>query len=58
MTRSPARDRAALPDAYEALHKGFGWQVPEDFNIAHVCARRWAQARDGEDVTTPPLDFA
>ncbi|NBR30716.1 MAG: STAS/SEC14 domain-containing protein [Sphingomonadaceae bacterium] len=21
-------------------------------------ARRWAQARDGEDVTTPPLDFA
>ena len=21
-------------------------------------ARRWARARDGEDVTTPPLDFA
>ncbi|TNF63538.1 MAG: AMP-binding protein [Burkholderiales bacterium] len=30
------------PDAHEVLHRGFGWDVPEWFNMAQVCARRWA----------------
>ena len=30
-------------DFYQALHQGFGWQVPEHFNIAEVCCRRWAK---------------
>ena len=29
-------------DFYEPLHKGFGWHVPERFNMAEVCSRRWA----------------
>jgi acetyl-CoA synthetase len=27
---------------YNALHRGFGWSVPERFNMADVCSRRWA----------------
>lgn len=34
-------------DLYEQLHRGFRWRVPEEFNIAQVCSRRWAQAADG-----------
>ncbi|MDP1902137.1 MAG: AMP-binding protein [Rubrivivax sp.] len=34
-----------LSDAYAALHAGFRWQVPEHFNIAEVCCRRWARRR-------------
>ena len=30
-------------DPYEHLHGAFRWQVPESFNIAQVCARRWAE---------------
>lgn len=40
MARSQKRDN------YEALHRQFRWQVPETFNIAEVCCRRWAQAAD------------
>ncbi len=29
---------------HEALHQRFCWQVPEHFNIATVCAQRWASA--------------
>ena len=29
-------------DHYAALHGGFRWQVPAQFNIAEVCCRRWA----------------
>lgn len=29
-------------DEYDALHRGFRWQVPEHFNIADVCCTRWA----------------
>ena len=32
-----------LQDSYAQLHSQFGWQVPEDFNIAQVCCTRWAQ---------------
>jgi acetyl-CoA synthetase len=33
------------PDHHAALHAGFRWQVPEFFNIADVCAARWARER-------------
>ena len=36
-------------DNWEAMHSGFGWQVPEDFNIARGCCARWAAAPDAED---------
>ncbi len=29
-------------DHYQPLHAQFRWHVPEDFNIAAVCAARWA----------------
>ena len=35
--------KAAPPDGYEALHSGFGWSVPQRFNMAEMCARRWAR---------------
>ncbi len=35
--------KAATPDHYVHLHGDFRWQVPEDFNIAEVCSRRWAR---------------
>ena len=34
-------------DNYEQLHREFRWWVPDEFNIAEVCCRRWAQASDG-----------
>jgi acetyl-CoA synthetase len=33
---------AAAPDGHAALHSQFRWQVPEHFNMAQACARRWA----------------
>lgn len=33
-------------DHYQAMHSQFGWQVPQHFNIAEVCSRRWAAAPD------------
>jgi len=32
-------------DRYSELHAGFRWQVPDDFNIAQACCRRWAEDR-------------
>ncbi len=29
-------------DNHARMHAGFGWQVPEHFNIAQVCCARWA----------------
>jgi acetyl-CoA synthetase len=40
---------SALADSlghYDAIHAAFGWQVPEVFNMADVCSRRWADAPD------------
>lgn len=31
-----------MADFYQAMQQGFGWQVPEYFNMAEVCSRRWA----------------
>jgi acetyl-CoA synthetase len=33
---------APTVDGYDALHSGFRWHVPEWFNMAEVCMRRWA----------------
>lgn len=35
-----------LQDNHAALHAGFRWLVPEQFNIAQACCQRWAQAAD------------
>jgi acetyl-CoA synthetase len=32
----------SAPDGHAALHSQFRWQVPEHFNMAQACARRWA----------------
>ncbi len=32
---------AVIQDGYDAMHQGFRWAVPEYFNMADVCARRW-----------------
>ncbi|MBT9551702.1 MAG: AMP-binding protein [Hydrogenophaga sp.] len=29
-------------DHHDELHRRFGWRVPEHFNMAEVCSRRWA----------------
>ena len=62
MRQSQGRDRSprravvgsrevAPPDSYEALHSGFGWSVPQHFNMAEVCARRWARDPATADLT-------
>lgn len=55
MARRQGRD---TPDHYAALHAGFRWQVPEHFNMAQVCSRRWAQdslhARRTAVIATAP----
>lgn len=33
-------------DHYAAIHKRFRWHVPAQFNMAQVCARRWAENPD------------
>ena len=68
MRQSQGRDkstsfRAAAPpavsaDGYPDLHRRFGWQVPEYFNMAQVCSRRWAEntttARQTVVIATGP----
>jgi len=60
MARRQGRDTPTGPvaDHYAALHAGFGWQVPAHFNMAQVCARRWAEdpARAGQPavIATAP----
>ena len=45
----PARPSwARLPAGYTRLHKGFGWKVPDQFNMAQMCSARWA-AMPGAD---------
>ncbi|HEX2547208.1 MAG TPA: AMP-binding protein [Ramlibacter sp.] len=49
------------------MHRGFGWQVPADFNIARACCTRWARRADAServairahgDGARPTLTFA
>ncbi|MGQ2923857.1 MAG: acyl-CoA synthetase [Hydrogenophaga sp.] len=46
MRRSQARDKSSVrfSDLHDDLHRQFRWQVPDHFNIAQVCMRRWAEA--------------
>ncbi|HET8748330.1 MAG TPA: AMP-binding protein [Ramlibacter sp.] len=39
-------DRSQGRDNWEAMHRGFGWQVPDSFNIAQACCARWAAEPD------------
>lgn len=34
------------PAGYAALHSQFHWKVPQHFNMAQVCSRRWAETQD------------
>jgi acetyl-CoA synthetase len=59
MRPSQARDKTDKPlDLYDMLHSRFGWHVPEHFNMAQVCMRRWAEdpahAGDGAVVACAP----
>jgi len=38
-----------VQDNYAALHQGFRWAVPEHFNMAQVCCRRWAAQPDADE---------
>ncbi|MCA0214867.1 MAG: AMP-binding protein [Proteobacteria bacterium] len=38
-----------VQDNYAALHQGFRWAVPEHFNMAQVCCRRWADRPDADE---------
>jgi acetyl-CoA synthetase len=35
-----------MADFYESMQQSFGWSVPERFNMAEVCSRRWAAQAD------------
>ena len=35
-----------MANFYDAMQQGFGWAVPEHFNMAEVCSRRWAAQPD------------
>jgi acetyl-CoA synthetase len=41
-------DRSQGRDNWPAMHRAFGWQVPENFNIAQACCARWAQRPDAQ----------
>ena len=50
MPASQLHDRPVpQADHYAAMHAGFGWCVPERFNIAQVCCTRWAGQPDAPD---------
>ena len=34
--------QSQTPDHYDSLYQQFRWHVPEFFNMAQVCSRRWA----------------
>ena len=39
----PASPSGPQADRHAALHAGFAWQVPAQFNIADACCGRWAR---------------
>ena len=52
-------------DDYDRLYQNFRWSVPEEFNIAAVCGRRWAAESsriaivfDGDDGRPRRLSYA
>ena len=52
MPRSQLNDKqpsAQRADHYRSMVAGFGWRVPEHFNIAEVCCARWAAGPQAGD---------
>ena len=39
-----------MADFYESMQNGLGWVVPDDFNMAEVCSRRWAAQPDAAQL--------
>jgi len=37
------QNRDTTTDLHAALHRSMRWKVPEHFNMAQVCSRRWAE---------------
>ena len=64
MPRSQLNDKPSVSqwaDHYRSMVDGFGWRVPEHFNIAEACCARWAAApQAGERIAVycdgPGLD--
>ena len=46
---TPQAPGGGVPDAYSRVHSSFTWDVPEHFNIAHVCCERWAASPDATE---------
>ncbi len=44
VSQNSDKRQAPMADNYARLHASFGWLVPEQFNIAEVCCRRWAES--------------
>ena len=42
VSRNQDRPSPATHDHYPAIHQGFGWQVPQRFNMAQACCGQWA----------------
>ena len=42
VSRNQDRPNPANLDRYAAIHQGFGWKVPQRFNMAQACCGRWA----------------
>jgi acetyl-CoA synthetase len=42
----PATKQPLSQDHYAAIYQRFRWRVPKQFNMAQVCARRWADNSD------------
>ena len=61
MPRSQLHDKPApVPalDHHASMHGGFGWQVPQHFNIAQVCCARWAAQPDAAHRIAVRADMA
>ena len=46
MTQGPA---PSISDVYTSMHQGFRWAVPDHFNMAEVCCRRWGAQADASE---------
>jgi acetyl-CoA synthetase len=44
--KKTAKSATPVMDRYAQIHRDFTWHVPQHFNMAQVCSRRWAQAKD------------
>ncbi len=45
MPAATPRASLASKDRHAAIHQGFAWHVPAQFNIAEACCARWARER-------------